>query len=65
MFLLFDYDDLYTLTEDKRHVQLRNTKLLHFIGTPPKSSMRINQKHFVYTISLPELAWKNCKQTGL
>ena len=30
-----------------------------------KFSMRINHKHFVYTISLPELAWKKCKQTGL
>ena len=27
--------------------------------------MRINHKHFVYIISLPELAWKKCKQTGL
>ena len=23
----------------------------------------INHKHFVYIFSLPELAWKNCKQT--
>ena len=30
-----------------------------------KLSMRIDHKHFVYTISLPELAWKKCKQTGL
>ena len=30
-----------------------------------KLSMRINHKHFVYIISLPELAWKKCKQTGL
>ena len=30
-----------------------------------KFSMRINHKHFFYIISLPELAWKKCKQTGL
>ena len=27
--------------------------------------MGISHKHFVYIISLPELAWKKCKQTGL
>ena len=30
-----------------------------------KLSMRMNHKLFVYIISLPELAWKKCKQTGL
>ena len=30
-----------------------------------KLSMRINHKHFVYIISLPELAWKKYKQIGL
>ena len=30
-----------------------------------KLLMRINHNHFVYIISLPELAWKKCKQTGL
>ena len=34
-------------------------------GWSGKLSMRINHKHFVDTNSLPDLAWKKCKQTGL
>ena len=30
-----------------------------------KLTLSISHKHFVYIISLPELAWKKCKRTGL
>ena len=40
-------------------------KVIVYCGSNRKLSMRINHKHFVYIISLPELAWKKCKQTGL
>ena len=44
-------------------VKYQYTKALELLDLPV--SMRINHKHFVYTISMPELAWKRCEQTGL
>ena len=41
-------------SEDRRNVLFSAT--LH--NTLSRKSMRINHKHFVYIISLPELAWK-------